>query len=153
MSLTAKRRAVHTCGTITGEVLQVSNSPFHNLVFYKSILTKCTNSGIWTRNAISISGLTAPTATGLRGKFAVANSGELIALIPSNTDTSVMIYYSTAGGSFKDWKQLWKGTGFDTEPLFDKQRLKDQNILSVFFRQSGSYPNRRLQVIDFALGS
>lgn len=109
--------------------------------------------GIWTRNAISISGLGAPTATGLRGKLAVANSGELIALIPSNTNTEVYIYSSTVAGSFKDWKLLWTGTGFSTEPLFDKARLKDQNILSVFFRQSGSYPDRRLQVIDFALGA
>ncbi|RPB08615.1 hypothetical protein P167DRAFT_539172 [Morchella conica CCBAS932] len=109
--------------------------------------------GIWTRNAISISGLGAPTATGLRGKLAIANSGELIALIPSNTNTEVYIYASTVAGSFKDWKLLWTGTGFSTEPLFDKARLKDQNILSVFFRQSGSYPDRKLQVIDFALGS
>lgn len=46
---------------------------------------------------------------------------------------------------------LWTGTGYDTEPLFDKQRLKDQNILSIFLRQSGSYPNRRLQVVDLTL--
>lgn len=62
-----------------------------------------------------------------------------------------MIYFSTPGGSFRDWQLLWRGSGFDTEPLFDKQRLKDQNILSVFFRTSGSYPARRLQIIDFVL--
>lgn len=109
--------------------------------------------GMWTRNAISISGLTAPTDVGLRAKLAATNSGELVALIPSNTDTTVMLYYATPAGSFRDWKLLWKGTGFDTEPLFDKHRLRDQNVLSVFLRQSGSFPNRRLQVIDFALGA
>ncbi|KAI5781509.1 hypothetical protein EDC01DRAFT_666030 [Geopyxis carbonaria] len=105
--------------------------------------------GAWTRTAISISGLDTPTATGLRGKLAPHSSGALIAILPSNVDTEVGLYVSTPEGGFGDWTKVWGGSGWAADPLWDKQRLAETGVLSLFLRQSGSYPARRVQVVDF----
>ncbi|RPA88976.1 hypothetical protein L873DRAFT_1832125 [Choiromyces venosus 120613-1] len=97
----------------------------------------------WYHYWRSSTALTALTATGLRGKLAIAPTGDLIALIPSNSNTALSIFYSTAAGSFKGWKRLWTATGFDTEPLYGKARLRDHNVLSVFVRTYEPYPARR----------
>ncbi|KAL7266506.1 hypothetical protein RUND412_010946 [Rhizina undulata] len=107
--------------------------------------------GTWTRNAISFTGLATPTATGLRGKLAIAPTGELLAILPSNQDTELTVLASTAAGSFLDWTQIWNGSGYACDPLWDKTRLRDYGVLSMLLRESGSYPARRVVVLDLTL--
>ena len=97
-----------------------------------------------------------PTATGLRGKLATLSNGHLIALLPNNNAgaAEIQLWGATPGASYTDWKLLWKQTGVDTEPLWDRYRFKDvgEGVLSVFCRGSGSYPARKVVVVDFTLG-
>ena len=87
-----------------------------------------------------------------RGKLASdASGGHLIALLPDEPALETRIYTSTSGGSFKDWTLLTVIPNTSTEPLFDRTRLARDNVLSVFVRQGGSYPDRKLQVWDFEL--
>ncbi|EEU39056.1 uncharacterized protein NECHADRAFT_43140 [Fusarium vanettenii 77-13-4] len=108
--------------------------------------------GKWTKNAIKVSGINGPDLFDPRGKFAGDKSGEhLIALLPDATALKTGIYASTATGGFKDWKFLADIPNTSTEPLFDNTRLRDKGILSVFVRQAGGFPDRKLQVWDFEL--
>ncbi|KAF8477287.1 hypothetical protein BDZ91DRAFT_19441 [Kalaharituber pfeilii] len=113
--------------------------------------------GVWTRNAMSLSGAGTPTATGLRGKLITVANGDLIAILPNNDSgaAELTLWGATPEGQYRDWKLLWRQTGVDTEPLLDRYRLLEQgdNVLSVFCRGSGGYPNRRDVVVDFTLGA
>lgn len=87
-----------------------------------------------------------------RGKLAADASGEhLIALLPDEPALETRIYASTSAEGFKDWALLTVIPNTSTEPLFDWSRLKRDNVLSVFVRQGGPYPDRKLQVWDFKL--
>ncbi|KAF4465014.1 hypothetical protein FALBO_8139 [Fusarium albosuccineum] len=109
-------------------------------------------SGKWTKNPIDVSDLNGPDLFDPRGKFAGDKTGEhLFALLPDATALKTQIYSSTASGGFKDWKLLASIPNTSTEPLFDRTRLHNHNVLSVFVRQGGPYPDRKLQVWDFEL--
>lgn len=125
------------------------------LSFYNDILLINTFIlGVWSKRAINPSGLSPPLLLGKRGKLAVDASGSnLIALLPDDPKLQVNIYASTEGGSFQDWKLLTTIPNTATEPLFDSTRLEKFGVLSVFVRQAGGYPTRKVQVWDFTLGN
>lgn len=108
--------------------------------------------GTWTKTAINPGDISPPTLYLLRGKLAADASGEtLIAMLPDEPKLELHIYTSTAAGGFKDWKLLAVVPNASTEPQFDRNRLRDHNVLSIFVRQGGGYPDRKLQVWDFQL--
>lgn len=93
-----------------------------------------------------------PDLYGPRGKLAADSSGNtLIALLPDEPALETRIYTSTADSDFENWTLLTVIPNTSTEPLFDQVRLRDEDILSLFIRQGGPYPNRKLQVWDFEL--
>ncbi|KAL3424150.1 hypothetical protein PVAG01_03431 [Phlyctema vagabunda] len=111
-----------------------------------------TTAGVWTKDPITPSGLSAPPLLGKRGKIALDASGKnMVALLPDDLKGQVGIYGSTEQGSFKDWALLTIIPKTACEPLFDPVRLQESDTLSVFIRQNGSYPSRKLQVWDFKL--
>jgi hypothetical protein len=108
--------------------------------------------GGWIKNAINPGGFPGPLLYAPRGKLAVDATGDtLFALLPNEPSLETRIYASTSGGSFRDWTLLATIPNAQSEPLFDEQRLKTSNILSVFSRQGGPFPDRKVQVWDFAL--
>jgi hypothetical protein len=108
--------------------------------------------GTWTKNAINPAGLNGPDLYDPRGKLAGDASGEyLFGLLPDPVKQSTGIYVATASKDFKDWKSLAEIPNTSTEPLFDKTRLHESGVLSVFVRQAGGFPDRKLQVWDFEL--
>ncbi|CAG9940522.1 unnamed protein product [Clonostachys rosea f. rosea IK726] len=108
--------------------------------------------GTWVRNLINPGDISPPDLYAPRGKFAAdADSRYLFALLPDLPALQLRIYVSTSDGQFKDWKLLTVVSNASSEPLFDQKRLKDQGILSVFVRQGGPFPDRKVQVWDFQL--
>ncbi|CAJ0547036.1 Ff.00g016630.m01.CDS01 [Fusarium sp. VM40] len=108
--------------------------------------------GKWTKNAINPTGLNGPDLYDPRGKLAGDATGEyLFGLLPDPVKQSTGIYVATAAKGFKDWTSLAEIPNTATEPLFDRTRLHDHGILSVFVRQAGGFPDRKLQVWDFEL--
>ncbi|KAI0337868.1 hypothetical protein BDW22DRAFT_1339134 [Trametopsis cervina] len=89
-----------------------------------------------------------PTVIGKRGKL-VFGAGALFAILPSNApnSTALSIIGSTAAGHFRDWEVLWEAPeGCVAEPLFDRYRLAENGVLSLFLVNGTS-----LQVLDFEL--
>jgi hypothetical protein len=108
--------------------------------------------GKWSKNAINPAGLNGPDLYDPRGKLAGDASGEyLFGLLPDPVKQSTGIYVATASKGFKDWTSLAEIPNTSTEPLFDKTRLHEFGVLSVFVRQAGGFPDRKLQVWDFEL--
>ena len=108
--------------------------------------------GNWSQNLINPGDISGPDLYAPRGKLAADSTGEtLIALLPDEPALETRIYTSTASAGFKDWTLLTVIPNTSTEPLFDEARLRDENVLSVFVRQGGPYPDRKLQVWDFHL--
>ncbi|KAG9501822.1 hypothetical protein J7337_007515 [Fusarium musae] len=108
--------------------------------------------GTWTKNANNPAGLDGPDLYDPRGKLAGDASGEyLFGILPDPVKQSTGIYVATASKDFKDWKSLAEIPNTSTEPLFDRTRLHESGILSVFVRQAGGFPDRKLQVWDFEL--
>ncbi|KAH7151326.1 Endonuclease/exonuclease/phosphatase [Fusarium sp. MPI-SDFR-AT-0072] len=104
--------------------------------------------GTWTKNAINPAGLNGPDLYDPRGKLAGDASGEyLFGILPDPVKQSTGIYVATASKDFKDWKSLAEIPNTSTEPLFDKTRLHESGILSVFVRQAGGFPDRKLQAL------
>ncbi|PSR74487.1 hypothetical protein PHLCEN_2v9784 [Hermanssonia centrifuga] len=113
----------------------------------------------WTRTVLpppsnlpSINNITGtPTVIGKRGKLVAPRSGgeALLAILPSNAPnaTALSIIGSTAQGHFRDWKVLWEAVdGCVAEPLFDRYRLEEDGVLSLFLVNG-----TMLQVEDFEL--
>ncbi|KAJ3554747.1 hypothetical protein NM688_g2946 [Phlebia brevispora] len=121
--------------------------------------------GLWTRNPLpppdallgsyNITG--SPTVIGKRGKFVAPSDTQsdtvaaLLAILPSNApnSTAFTIIKSTAVGHFRDWEVLWAAAdGCSAEPLFDRYRLQEDDVLSVFLVNG-----REVQVLDFELNA
>jgi hypothetical protein len=110
------------------------------------------SAGKWTKNAINPAGLNGPDLYDPRGKLAGDATGEyLFGLLPDPVKQSTGIYVATASKGFKDWTPLAEIPNTSTEPLFDRTRLHESRVLSVFVRQAGGFPDRKLQVWDFEL--
>lgn len=87
-----------------------------------------------------------------RGKFAASSTGEwLFALLPVLATDETRIYASSQNANFQDWKLISTIENTSAEPLFDSKRLRDEDILSIFIRQAGPFPERKLQVWDLHL--
>ncbi|KAI6765199.1 hypothetical protein HG531_012298 [Fusarium graminearum] len=98
--------------------------------------------GKWTKNAINPAGLNGPDLYDPRGKLAGDATGEyLFGLLPDPVKQSTGIYVATASKGFKDWMSLAEIPNTATEPLFDRTRLHEFGVLSVFVRQAVSYNN------------
>ncbi|KAI9150589.1 Ulvan lyase, long isoform [Paramyrothecium foliicola] len=108
--------------------------------------------GAWSKRAIDPPNLGPPNLYNLRGKFAADKSGNnLIALLPDEAALELHVYVSTKAKDYRDWTLLTVIPNSSTEPLFDKVRLRDSNVLSLFVRQGGPFPDRKLQVWDLTL--
>ena len=135
----------NTFTSIIFETPTVGQSTFH-------LGSELKNSGKWTKNSINPAGLNGPDLYDPRGKFSGDASGEyLFGLLPDAVKQSTGIYVATASKDFKDWTALAEIPNTSTEPLFDKTRLHEFGVLSVFVRQAGGFPDRKLQVWDFEL--
>ncbi|KAI0085218.1 hypothetical protein BDY19DRAFT_452721 [Irpex rosettiformis] len=110
----------------------------------------------WTRtalpspaNLVSVNNITGtPTVIGKRGKL-VSSKNALYAILPSNAanSTALSIIGSTVSGHFVDWEVLWESSNGNTaEPLFDRHRLTEDDVLSLFLVNGTN-----LQVVDFTL--
>ncbi|KAK3172186.1 hypothetical protein Dsin_033004 [Dipteronia sinensis] len=103
--------------------------------------------GIWSKRAIDVANMSPPTLYLNRGKLAIDSSANnLIALLPDDPKLQMKVYGSTAAGDFRDWTLLATIPNAATEPLFDRARLRQFGILSLFIRQGGGYPYRKVQV-------
>jgi len=108
-----------------------------------------TSTGVFSKTAIMVPGLSTPPYLSYRGKL--ASSGDtLIALLPDSPKSTVTIWGATAAGNFQDWKSLANIPNVNGEPLVDYERLKS-GVLSVFVRQGGPFGTRKVQVWDFGL--
>ncbi|KAM0571189.1 hypothetical protein ACHAP9_003616 [Verticillium nonalfalfae] len=106
----------------------------------------------WSKSAINPSGLLGPDLYDPRGKLAADASGEyVIALLPVAATSETRIYVASTREKFRHWVLLTSIPNTSTEPLYDQVRLREYDVLSVFVRQAGSYPDRMLQVWDFKL--
>ena len=114
----------------------------------------------WTRTPLplapelhSINNITGtPTVIGKRGKVIApprSAAHALLLLLPSNApgSTALSILRSTAAGHFRDWEAVWEAeAGCGWEPLFDRYRLAEDGVLSVFLVNGTA-----VTVVDFDL--
>ncbi|EOA84368.1 hypothetical protein ACJQWK_00926 [Exserohilum turcicum] len=108
--------------------------------------------GGFSKTPIKVPGLSAPPYLSYRGKI-VASGDNLIAVLPDQPKMTIQIWTSTAGGSYTDWKKLAEIPNSAGEPLVDEERLTKFSVLSLFVRQGGPFPERKIQVWDFSLSS
>ncbi|KAK2763134.1 hypothetical protein FQN54_009770 [Arachnomyces sp. PD_36] len=109
-------------------------------------------SGEWTRNEVDIADNNVPIQIGSRGKFAITRGGVLLLILNGNLNSNLNVYATDASSGYQEWEPIWDSTGYDTEPLVDKYRLRDEDVLSLLVRQDGDLPGRKIQVIDLVLG-
>lgn len=114
--------------------------------------------GAWACNPVKHS-LGALTQTGRRGKLAVhEQSGTLLAILAANSGNDVAVLAATPANAFKDWTEVWRGQGFDVEPLFDRYMwnggggVPGGKTLSLFTVTQGGYPARKVTVVDVHFG-
>ncbi|TBU45349.1 hypothetical protein BD309DRAFT_1017869 [Dichomitus squalens] len=114
----------------------------------------------WTRTALpppselqTINNITGtPTVIGKRGKIVAppqSSSHSLLLILPDNAanSTGLSILRSTAAGHFRDWEVVWEAaSGNAWEPLFDRYRLEEDGVLSLFVVNGTA-----IQVVDFDL--
>lgn len=77
----------------------------------------------------------------------------LYAILPGNTDSSLTVLRALKSQNHDQFQIVWRGDGFDGEPLIDHMRLDESSVLSVFTRTSkDENENREVVVLDFDLG-
>lgn len=111
-----------------------------------------THIGKWTSRAVQ------PINGPRRGRLAVAKDGDLYLILPETTDSAtkpptMRILKSTKATSFDSYEEVWAGQGLTGEPLIDKPRLDEENILSVLVRRDDDEQrrDRDVAVLDFRL--
>ena len=127
---------IRTDSTLSGG----TRKPFHTH-FWRD------ESGKWTRiNTRIPSG----SPTGDRGKILFDREGNAFALLPG-----FRIASASAAQKWTDWKLTYTGNSSlrTMEPLFDRARLVDDNVLSVFWQEITTTGKATLRVQDFRLGS
>ncbi|KAI1419375.1 hypothetical protein F5Y12DRAFT_789130 [Xylaria sp. FL1777] len=106
--------------------------------------------GTWTQRALPyVEGVYG----GKRGQVAVGRDGDLYFVLPHHADPVLTILRASETSRYADYELVWRGDGFPpTEPLVDKARLGQDNVLSVFTRAlTGSGGNADVVVLDFQL--
>ncbi|KAI1819874.1 hypothetical protein F4861DRAFT_534101 [Xylaria intraflava] len=90
---------------------------------------------------------------GKRGQLAVGRDGDLYFVLPHHAGAVLMILRASRASRYAEYELVWRGEGFPpTEPLVDKARLADDNVLSVFTRALvGPEGNVQVAVLDFQL--
>jgi hypothetical protein len=109
-----------------------------------------TPEGKFSKTAINAPGLSVPPYLAYRGKI-VATGDSVIAILPDQPKMAIQLWAATAGANYNDWKKLADVPNSAGEPLVDEARLKNFNVLSLFVRQGGPFPTRKVQVWDFGL--
>ena len=110
----------------------------------------------WGRTPISHS-LGALTQTGRRGKLAAHPNGDVLAILAANTGNDVAVLAAGPGDGFGTWREIWRGKGFDAEPLYDRELWRGRGgweagrRLSLFLNTAGGYPERKVTVVDLDL--
>jgi hypothetical protein len=103
-------------------------------------------SGKWTRiNTRIPSG----SPTGDRGKILFDRDGNAFALLPG-----FRIASASAAQKWTDWKVTYTGSSATRtmEPLFDRARLAEEGVLSVFWQEITTTGKGPLRIQDFRLG-
>ena len=109
--------------------------------------------GEWYFGAIEANGVKAEDV-GSRGKVvADGKDGSVWFVLPGNVDDSLTVgrRLKTAldGNVYGDFEVIWRGDGFDGEPLIDERLWRDERRLSVMTRTAGEDGERRVVVLDF----
>lgn len=96
-----------------------------------------------------------PTETGPRGKVVQhAPSDTMLFVLPSNTDSDLVIIRATRGSAQKwydEYDVVWRDEGYTGEPLVDEEALRDHGVLSVFTTRSQG-GRKEVVVLNFDLG-
>lgn len=127
---------IRTDSTLSGG----TRKPFHTH-FWRD------ESGKWTRiNTRIPSG----SPTGDRGKILFDRDGNAFALLPG-----FRIASASAAQKWTDWKITYTGNSSQRtmEPLFDRARLAEEGVLSVFWQEITTTGKGTLRVQDFRLGT
>ncbi|KAJ3579878.1 hypothetical protein NPX13_g683 [Xylaria arbuscula] len=106
--------------------------------------------GTWTQRALPyVEGVYG----GKRGQVAVSRDGDLYFVLPHHTDPMLTILRASKTSRYENYELVWQGGGIPpTEPLVDKVRLGQDNVLSIFTRMvSESRDSVDVVVIDFQL--
>lgn len=96
-----------------------------------------------------------PTATGKRGKVAVdERNGDVYFVLPGNMDDTLLvgrkrIVGGRQDGRFGEFEVVWRGKGYDGEPLIDEKLFRERGWLSVMTRTSGQA--RKVVVLDIRI--
>lgn len=96
--------------------------------------------GTWTRTAMNF-----PVILNFRGKFAVASNSDLYAVLPD-----LRIASASASSNWTDWTMVnTQDSGrFFSDPLIDRNRLKLEDKLTIYYPQKNS-PN--IYTLDYNL--
>jgi len=114
--------------------------PFH-LHFWRD------EAGKWSRIN---TGIRSGSPTSDRTKIAFDAQGNAYALFPGFRLAS-----ASAASEWKDWKITYTRTSSvgTMEPLFDRNRLRDEGVLSVFYQENSATGKAPLRILDFRLGA
>lgn len=109
--------------------------------------------GDWSQ-AIVDTGNLKPTTTGLRGSICADKQHNLYLLLPGNHDASLNIFRSPITMRDLTFQLVWSADGFDGEPLYDSDRLANDDGLSIFTRwQKNVAGEKDVVVLNFDLNS
>ena len=106
--------------------------------------------GTWKTHRIK--SISRPTETGSRGSICVDRKNNIYLILPGNLDSSLDVMRATKAEGYKTFSSIWRGDGYNGEPLVDVQRLEESDILSVFTRtDSDANKERSVVALDFDL--
>lgn len=106
--------------------------------------------GHWTKKIIRSH--SQPTETGSRGSVCVDRENNVYLVLPGNSDSSLDVMQARRDEEYAEFRSIWRGDGFDGEPLVDVQRLEASDVLSIFTRTSrGERGSGDVVVLDFTL--
>ncbi|KAK4202895.1 hypothetical protein QBC40DRAFT_251593 [Triangularia verruculosa] len=112
---------------------------------------KAPGDGPWIERALR------PVYGSARGRLAVANTGDILIILPDAEKGHMHINRATKGSGFAACEAVWSGKGLWGEPLVDQARLESDNILSLMVladAQEASTPqlgSKNVLVLDFEL--
>jgi hypothetical protein len=97
-----------------------------------------------------------PTDRGSRGKLTVdERNGDVYFVLPGNLDHSLLVgrrrirHEEELGETFQRFEVIWKGEGYDGEPLIDEVLFRKQSCLSIMTRTSEN--GRKVVTLDWEL--
>ena len=111
--------------------------------------------GDWCCRAVEEEGVR-PTEVGRRGRIAAnVRDGSVWFVLPGNVDESLIVGRRALKDAshlmYGELEVLWRGEGFDGEPLIDEGLLSEKDRLSVVTRTAGSDEGKNIVVLDFGV--